>query len=85
VFGNLPTDPEVTQAMKDALDSGKYNGYAPSTGKLLVIAKSFVLFVVVVVCFETESCYVAQAGIKLMIFLPLLPESAGIIGMCHYV
>lgn len=35
MFGNLPTDPEVTQAMKDALDSGKYNGYAPSIGKLL--------------------------------------------------
>ncbi|EPY81976.1 tyrosine aminotransferase [Camelus ferus] len=34
VFGNLPTDPEVTQAMKDALDSGKYNGYAPSVGYL---------------------------------------------------
>lgn len=34
VFGNLPTDPEVIQAMKDALDSGKYNGYAPSIGKL---------------------------------------------------
>ncbi|XP_049720382.1 tyrosine aminotransferase [Elephas maximus indicus] len=34
VFGNLPTDPEVTQAMKDALDSGKHNGYAPSTGYL---------------------------------------------------
>uniref|UniRef100_A0A8C0I334 Tyrosine aminotransferase n=1 Tax=Balaenoptera musculus TaxID=9771 RepID=A0A8C0I334_BALMU len=34
VFGNLPTDPEVTQAIKDALDSGKYNGYAPSTGYL---------------------------------------------------
>ncbi|KAL6073802.1 hypothetical protein STEG23_033654, partial [Scotinomys teguina] len=34
VFGNLPTDPEVTQAMKDALDSGKYNGYAPSIGYL---------------------------------------------------
>lgn len=34
VFGNLPTDPEVTQAMKEALDSGKYNGYAPSIGYL---------------------------------------------------
>lgn len=33
MFGNLPTDPEVIQAMKDALDSGKYNGYAPSIGK----------------------------------------------------
>lgn len=49
VFGNLPTDPEVTQAMKDALDSGKYNGYAPSIGKLLlrllpVASKSLVPF-----------------------------------------
>ncbi|ETE68168.1 Tyrosine aminotransferase [Ophiophagus hannah] len=32
VFGNLPTDDEVTRAMKEALDSGKYNGYAPSVG-----------------------------------------------------
>ncbi|XP_021112393.1 tyrosine aminotransferase isoform X2 [Heterocephalus glaber] len=34
VFGNLPTDLEVTQAMKNVLDSGKYNGYAPSIGYL---------------------------------------------------
>ncbi|KAM8775618.1 tyrosine aminotransferase [Rhynchonycteris naso] len=34
VFGNLPTDPEIIQAMKDALDSGKCNGYAPSIGFL---------------------------------------------------
>ncbi|XP_072492613.1 tyrosine aminotransferase [Notamacropus eugenii] len=34
VFGNLPTDSEVTQAIKDALDSGKYHGYAPSIGYL---------------------------------------------------
>uniref|UniRef100_A0A8D0GDV6 Tyrosine aminotransferase n=1 Tax=Sphenodon punctatus TaxID=8508 RepID=A0A8D0GDV6_SPHPU len=32
VFGNLPTADEVTQAMKDALESGNYNGYAPSVG-----------------------------------------------------
>ncbi|XP_039358633.1 tyrosine aminotransferase isoform X2 [Mauremys reevesii] len=32
VFGNLPTDDEVTQAVKEALDSGNYNGYAPSVG-----------------------------------------------------
>nr|XP_025039548.1 tyrosine aminotransferase [Pelodiscus sinensis] len=32
VFGNLPTDDEVTQAVKEALDSGRYNGYAPSVG-----------------------------------------------------
>ncbi|XP_029464108.1 tyrosine aminotransferase [Rhinatrema bivittatum] len=32
VFGNLPTDGEVIQAMKNALDSGKYNGYAPAIG-----------------------------------------------------
>uniref|UniRef100_A0A8C8C9E6 Tyrosine aminotransferase n=1 Tax=Oncorhynchus tshawytscha TaxID=74940 RepID=A0A8C8C9E6_ONCTS len=30
VFGNLPTDEKVTQALKDAIDSHKYNGYAPS-------------------------------------------------------
>uniref|UniRef100_A0A670IMY3 Tyrosine aminotransferase n=1 Tax=Podarcis muralis TaxID=64176 RepID=A0A670IMY3_PODMU len=33
VFGNLPPDDEVIQAMKEALDSGQYNGYAPSVGK----------------------------------------------------
>lgn len=32
VFGNLPTDDGVIQAMKDALDSQRYNGYAPSVG-----------------------------------------------------
>ncbi|XP_078525813.1 tyrosine aminotransferase [Lissotriton helveticus] len=32
VFGNLPTDDEVTLAMKNAIDSGKYNGYAPAVG-----------------------------------------------------
>ncbi|XP_075996447.1 tyrosine aminotransferase [Genypterus blacodes] len=32
VFGNLPTDASVLQAMKDAIDSHKYNGYAPSVG-----------------------------------------------------
>lgn len=33
VFGNLPTDAAVLQAMKDAIDSQKYNGYAPSVGE----------------------------------------------------
>lgn len=33
VFGNLPTDESVLQAMKDAIDSHKYNGYAPSVGE----------------------------------------------------
>ncbi|XP_056621685.1 tyrosine aminotransferase [Triplophysa dalaica] len=32
VFGNLPTDDTVLQAMKKAIDSNKYNGYAPSVG-----------------------------------------------------
>ncbi|XP_030645924.1 tyrosine aminotransferase [Chanos chanos] len=32
VFGNMPTDDKVLQAMKDAIDSQKYNGYAPSVG-----------------------------------------------------
>ncbi|XP_025048015.1 tyrosine aminotransferase isoform X2 [Alligator sinensis] len=32
VFRNLPTDDEVTRAVKEALDSGRYNGYAPSVG-----------------------------------------------------
>ncbi|KAJ7311807.1 hypothetical protein JRQ81_006116 [Phrynocephalus forsythii] len=34
VFGNLPTDDEVIQAMKEALDSRRFNGYAPSVGYL---------------------------------------------------
>ncbi|CAG5958381.1 unnamed protein product [Menidia menidia] len=34
VFGNLPTDGAVLQALKDAIDSEKYNGYAPSVGYL---------------------------------------------------
>ncbi|XP_077371646.1 tyrosine aminotransferase isoform X2 [Festucalex cinctus] len=34
VFGNLPTDDAVLQAMKDAIDSHQYNGYAPSVGYL---------------------------------------------------
>lgn len=34
VFGNLPTDEAVLQAMKDAIDSQKFNGYAPSVGYL---------------------------------------------------
>uniref|UniRef100_A0A3P9IT29 Tyrosine aminotransferase n=1 Tax=Oryzias latipes TaxID=8090 RepID=A0A3P9IT29_ORYLA len=34
VFGNLPTDDAVIQAMKDAIDCQKYNGYAPSVGYL---------------------------------------------------
>ncbi|KAK7151909.1 hypothetical protein R3I94_008293 [Phoxinus phoxinus] len=32
VFGNLPTDDTVLQAMKKAIDSHKFNGYAPSVG-----------------------------------------------------
>ncbi|XP_019720811.1 tyrosine aminotransferase isoform X1 [Hippocampus comes] len=34
VFGNLPTDDAVLQAMKDAINSHQYNGYAPSVGYL---------------------------------------------------
>ncbi|XP_053305188.1 tyrosine aminotransferase [Spea bombifrons] len=44
VFGNLPTDEHVTRAMKEAIDSHKYNGYAPSIGYLSsrdVIAKYY--------------------------------------------
>lgn len=32
MFGNLPTDDAVLQAMKDAIDSQQYNGYGPSIG-----------------------------------------------------
>lgn len=37
---------EVTQAMKDALDSGKFNGYVPSIGKftLRLYSGSFQIF-----------------------------------------
>lgn len=34
MFGNLPTDDTVLQAMKEAIDSHKFNGYAPSVGKI---------------------------------------------------
>uniref|UniRef100_A0A3Q3WNJ9 Tyrosine aminotransferase n=1 Tax=Mola mola TaxID=94237 RepID=A0A3Q3WNJ9_MOLML len=34
VFGNLPTDDAVLEAMKDAITSQKFNGYAPSVGYL---------------------------------------------------
>ncbi|KAJ8398667.1 hypothetical protein AAFF_G00421950 [Aldrovandia affinis] len=34
VFQNLPTDDNVLQAMKDAIDSHQYNGYGPSVGYL---------------------------------------------------
>lgn len=47
MFGNLPTDPEVTQAMKDALDSGKYNGYAPSIGKLAQRSSECILVIAI--------------------------------------
>ncbi|CAL8374387.1 unnamed protein product [Arctogadus glacialis] len=32
VFGNLPTDACVLKALKDAVESARYNGYAPSIG-----------------------------------------------------
>ncbi|RXM29569.1 Tyrosine aminotransferase [Acipenser ruthenus] len=32
IFGNLPTDDNVLQAMKEAIDSMKFNGYAPAIG-----------------------------------------------------
>ncbi|XP_051884589.1 tyrosine aminotransferase [Pristis pectinata] len=32
VFGNLPTNEKILQAMKEAVDSGRFNGYAPSIG-----------------------------------------------------
>lgn len=34
VFGNLPVAPTVTAAVKESIDSGKYNGYPPSIGYL---------------------------------------------------
>jgi hypothetical protein len=39
---------------------------------------NFVLF------FESESCYVAQAGLELNIFLPQTLKSTGIAGMYHH-
>ncbi|KAG7281521.1 hypothetical protein CRUP_007555 [Coryphaenoides rupestris] len=32
VFGNLPPDDSVLQALKEAVDSKRFNGYAPSVG-----------------------------------------------------
>ncbi|MGH0123690.1 UNVERIFIED_CONTAM: hypothetical protein FKN15_028921 [Acipenser sinensis] len=32
IFGNLPTDDNVLQAMKEAIGSKKFNGYAPAIG-----------------------------------------------------
>ncbi|KAK1163456.1 tyrosine aminotransferase [Acipenser oxyrinchus oxyrinchus] len=32
IFGNLPTDDSVLQAMKEAIDSKRFNGYAPAIG-----------------------------------------------------
>ena len=32
VFGNLKTHDIITKAMVQAVESGKYNGYGPSTG-----------------------------------------------------
>lgn len=44
VFGNLPPPPSTSAAIQKALQSGKYNGYCPSTGLLVAreaIAKRF--------------------------------------------
>ena len=44
VFGNLHTDPAVTQAIVKAVESGKCNGYAPSMGRedaRLAVAKRY--------------------------------------------
>ena len=35
VFGNLPTDACVLKALKDAVESARYNGYAPSIGETI--------------------------------------------------
>ena len=32
VFGNLPPHPAITEALKKAVDTGKYNGYGHSKG-----------------------------------------------------
>ncbi|XP_069758002.1 tyrosine aminotransferase isoform X2 [Narcine bancroftii] len=32
VFGNLPTNEKILQAMKEAVDSARFNGYSPSVG-----------------------------------------------------
>ena len=34
VFGNLPPHPVIPQALKNAVDEGKYNGYSHSSGKM---------------------------------------------------
>ena len=35
MFGNLPTDACVLKALKDAVESARYNGYAPSIGETI--------------------------------------------------
>ena len=35
VFGNLKPSPEVIDAVVKSVQSGKYNGYTASTGKIL--------------------------------------------------
>lgn len=37
VFGNLTPPASLVQALKESVDSGKNNGYAPSTGYVLLI------------------------------------------------
>ena len=32
VFGNLPVDEAMKEAVKKAVDSGSYNGYGPAQG-----------------------------------------------------
>ena len=32
VFGNLPVDQAMKEAVKKAVDSGNYNGYGPAQG-----------------------------------------------------
>jgi len=34
VFGNLPVHDVMKQAIKDAVDTGTYNGYGPAQGSL---------------------------------------------------
>ncbi|RXM31199.1 Tyrosine aminotransferase, partial [Acipenser ruthenus] len=38
IFGNLPTDDSVLQAMKEAIDSKRFNGYAPAIAHSLTLS-----------------------------------------------
>ena len=45
VFGNLPVHEAMKQAVKDALDSGTWNGYGPAQGMIHKLLTLDILYV----------------------------------------